>query len=234
MRKNTAFSEIAALGDRASAPAPPCRRCRRRKPSTRKPTSIRALTRERVQHELHRRVLFAARAPDRDQEEHRDQLELPEQEEEDQVLRREHAHHGGLEHRSQAKYSRGRSVDAQEISVATTKSRRRQQHHRGAEAVDADEVLHVKPTSAASIQVRALGELQRESTLVEAERSTTSGRATRLITASPARERTSRCCSWSRGSSMTATAPRMGRKISSESNHAATSTAGSARARRWR
>src|SRR3990172_1888217 len=53
--------------------------------------------RQRVEDELHRRVLFAPRAPDGDEEEHGHDLELPEEEEEDEVLRGEDAHHGRLQ-----------------------------------------------------------------------------------------------------------------------------------------
>jgi hypothetical protein len=56
---------------------------------------------QRVEDELERGVVAPGAAPHRDQEVHRDEDQLPEHEEQDQVQRAEGAVHAGLEHQQQ-------------------------------------------------------------------------------------------------------------------------------------
>src|SRR6185503_12552539 len=91
-----------------------------------------------VDDELHRRVLAADAAPDPDQQEHRGQLKLPEEEEDEQVQRDEDARDGRLEELYQhevelrAQLELPGDQDDQEAEEAV------QEDQRQADAVDAD------------------------------------------------------------------------------------------------
>jgi hypothetical protein len=99
--------------------------------------------RERVEEELDRGVLAPRAAPDADEEVHRQEHHLPEDVEEEEVERDEHAHHAGLEHEEEREIAFDALVDAPAREHAERTEQRRQQHHRDADAVDADEVLDV-------------------------------------------------------------------------------------------
>jgi len=91
----------------------------------------------RVDEELGARILPVAAAPFLDQEVDRNQAQLVEQEEDHHILRHEHAHQAGLEQQDQRQMCFG-AVD----DFPTDQDRQRhedtgQQHHRRADAVDA-------------------------------------------------------------------------------------------------
>ena len=115
---------------------------------------------DRVQHELHRRVLFAAAAPDGDEHVHREQLDLPEEEEHDQVERREDAEHARLEGEQPDEVLLRAQLDAERDQRRDDEEERREQHHRDAEAVDAQVELDVEAGRAASIHVACDRELE--------------------------------------------------------------------------
>ena len=120
-------------------------RSRRRSSSASIASSISTRADQRVEEELDRRVLAPRPAPDADQEVHRQQHDLPEDVEEEEVERAEHAHHAGVEQQEQREVALDRLVDAPRGERCRWNDQQRgQQHHGDADAVDADEVLDVE------------------------------------------------------------------------------------------
>jgi len=101
---------------------------------------------QRVQEELDRRVVAVRRAPDADQEVHRDQHELPEHEEQDKVERDERAGHARLQQQHQGQ-ERLRAAGARQHLVGVDGAEERQQEGQfeqwQADAVDAHVVVSV-------------------------------------------------------------------------------------------
>src|SRR5579885_1272508 len=82
-------------------------------------------------------------APDTDQQEHRGQLDLPEEEEEQQIERQEDAHHPRLQDQQQGYII----LDARLLPAADNRQQRQQrvqEHHRQAQAINAQEVIDIE------------------------------------------------------------------------------------------
>ena len=99
---------------------------------------------QRVEEELDRGVLALLAAPHADHEVHRQEHDLEEDEEEDQVLRHEGAEHPGVQHEDEDE-ERLRVVRLGEVVPAVDDAQRRDQQREGDERqrqpVDADEVV---------------------------------------------------------------------------------------------
>jgi hypothetical protein len=97
---------------------------------------------ERVQHELHRRVDAVRAAPDADDQVHRDQDQLPEDVEEEEVEGDEDADHADFEDQEGDHVLLHADLDRPEAGEdADPAQRRRQGDHQHAQAVDAQLVL---------------------------------------------------------------------------------------------
>src|SRR3989304_2294257 len=99
---------------------------------------------DRVYQELHGRVLSAARAPDADEEVHGQQLDLPEEEEDQEVQGGEDAKDSGLQDEQQGKVFLDPEIDVpggQDRQKAEHGGQNDQGH---TEAVDGQEVLYAK------------------------------------------------------------------------------------------
>jgi hypothetical protein len=99
---------------------------------------------ERVEEELDRRVLPPRAAPHADQEVHRQEHHLPEDEEQEEIEGAEDAHHARVEHEEEREVALHAVRDPERREHAEEAEERREQHHRDAEPVDADEVLDPK------------------------------------------------------------------------------------------
>jgi len=94
-----------------------------------------------VQEELRRRVLPVLRTPSEDEEVHRDEHELPEHEERDEVQREEDPHDRGLEQQEPERVRLHAVLDAARRGEQTDREEHRGRHdHEEAEAVDTDDV----------------------------------------------------------------------------------------------
>ncbi len=121
---------------------------------------------ERVDDELRRRIDAVLRAPDADDEVHRDQRELEEDVEEHHVERREHARHAALEQEQERVEGAVLLADVRPRAEHDDRPEQRRQHHeQQVDAVDADEVRHVEGRE----PVQALDELRPVGVRVEAE-----------------------------------------------------------------
>ena len=96
-----------------------------------------------VEEELDRGVFAARTAPDADQEIHRQQHHFPEDVEQEEIQRHEHAHHAGVEHQQQGEVTLDALFDSEADEHRDEADQRRQQDHRDADAVHADEVIDV-------------------------------------------------------------------------------------------
>jgi hypothetical protein len=97
---------------------------------------------QRVEEELDRRVQPPVAAPDADEEVHRHQHDLPEQEEQQEVERNERADHAGLEHQQEDVVLLHALPDGRPRRQDRDRAQqRRHQDQQDAEAVDAEEVV---------------------------------------------------------------------------------------------
>ena len=96
-----------------------------------------------VQEELDRGVFAPRAAPDADQEIHRQQHHFPEDVEQEEIQRHEHADHAGVEHQQQGEVALDALFDPEAGEHRDEANQRGQQHHRDADAVHADEVIDV-------------------------------------------------------------------------------------------
>src|SRR5207302_4239451 len=90
----------------------------------------------RVNQELHRRILATAGAPDADDQEHRDQLDLPEEEEEEEVERQENPKNARLEQQEEDEVFLGPVRDIPGYKDRQQEKAGRYDQHRQAQPID--------------------------------------------------------------------------------------------------
>ena len=172
---------------------------------------------QRVQEELDRRVLAAARAPpDRDQEVHRDEHELPEDEEQDEVERDERPGHARRQQQDQRE-ERSRVArlghPLHRVDDAEERDEERQDEQRQRDAVEADVVPGADRRDPARVDV----ELHAGAAEVEPHARCRSRRSAGSPVNRPARKKTS----WSlrdapSGTAMITIAPISGRNTAAD------------------
>ena len=99
---------------------------------------------EREEHELHRRVLLVAAAPDRNEEVHREQLHFPEEEEEDQVLGGEDPQHARLQRQQPGEVFLRPQINIPGDEDGDGEEEGRQDDHGQPQPVHPQEVLNVE------------------------------------------------------------------------------------------
>src|SRR5438132_1031572 len=96
---------------------------------------------ERVEEELDRRILPSRAAPDADQEVHREEHRLPEDEEEEEIERAEDAHHARVEETEERVVALHALLDAERGDHADEAEERGQHDHGETHPVEPDEVV---------------------------------------------------------------------------------------------
>ncbi len=99
---------------------------------------------EGVEEERHRGTLLARAAPHADEEEHRDQCDLPEHVEQEPVARYEHAEDRELQHEHPRVVALGFRGDALGGDQRHDRQQRREQNQGETEAIDAEAVGHLE------------------------------------------------------------------------------------------
>src|SRR5262249_46606877 len=101
---------------------------------------------QRVEEELDGRVLFTWASPNADEEVHRQQHDLPEDIEEEEVERAEDAHHPRFEEEEHREEALHVLVDVPRGTDGDRRNERRQEHHEDRNAVDTEEILDIEAT----------------------------------------------------------------------------------------
>ena len=98
----------------------------------------------RIDEELHRRITAACPTPDTDQEEHRDQHDLPEDIEQEEIQCREHAQYTRLQYQQQTEIKRCALGDIPRIDSHQKAKQRGQHKERQRETVKPHRIRYAK------------------------------------------------------------------------------------------